>query len=50
MSIRLQSIRIKGFRGFKNIEVDFDNTTVLVGINNSGKTTILKALQLARKQ
>lgn len=47
MSIRLQSIRIKGFRGFKNIEVDFENATVLVGTNNSGKTTILKALQLA---
>lgn len=47
MNIRLQSIRIKGFRGFKNIEVTFENTTVLVGTNNSGKTTILKALQLA---
>ena len=47
MSIRLQSIRIKGFRGFKNIEVDFENATVLVGTNNSGKTSILKALQLA---
>lgn len=47
MSIRLQSVRIKGFRGFKNIEVDFENTTVLVGTNNAGKTTLLKALQLA---
>lgn len=47
MGIRLQSIRIKGFRGFKNIEVDFENTTVLVGTNNAGKTTLLKALQIA---
>lgn len=47
MSIKLQSLRIKGFRGFKNIEIDFENTTVLVGTNNSGKTTLLKALQLA---
>lgn len=47
MSIRLQSVRIKGFRGFNNIEVDFENTTVLVGTNNAGKTTLLKALQLA---
>lgn len=47
MGIRLQSLRIKGFRGFKNIEIDFENTTVVVGTNNSGKTTILKALQLA---
>lgn len=47
MSIRLQSVRIKGFRGFNNIEVDFENTTVLVGTNNAGKTTLLEALQLA---
>ena len=30
MGIRLQSVRVKGFRGFRNIEVDFENTTVLV--------------------
>lgn len=47
MGIRLQSVRVKGFRGFRNIEVDFQNTTVLVGTNNAGKTTLLKALQLA---
>lgn len=47
MRIRLQTARIKGFRGFRNIEVDFENTTVLVGTNNAGKTTLLKALQLA---
>lgn len=47
MRIRLQSVRIKGFRGFRNIEVDFENTTVLVGTNNAGKTSLLKALQLA---
>ncbi|WP_394774986.1 ATP-dependent endonuclease [Flavobacterium sp.] len=46
MGIRLKTIRIKGFRGFKNIEVDFQNTTVLVGTNNAGKTTLLKALQI----
>ena len=47
MRIRLQTVRIKGFRGFRNIEVDFENTTVLVGTNNAGKTTLLKALQLS---
>ena len=25
MAIRLQSLRIKGFRGFRNIEIDFEN-------------------------
>jgi predicted ATP-binding protein involved in virulence len=43
MRIRLQTVRIKGFRGFRNIEVDFENTTVLVGTNNAGKE-ILKHL------
>ena len=47
MGIRLQSIRVKGFRGFRNVEVDFEDTTVLVGTNNAGKTTLLKSLQLA---
>jgi putative ATP-dependent endonuclease of OLD family len=47
MRIRLQTVRIKGFRGFRNIEVDFENTSVLVGTNNAGKTTLLKALQLS---
>ena len=47
MRIRLQTVRIKGFRGFRNIEVDFENTTVLVGTNNAGKTTLLKAVQLS---
>ena len=27
MAIRLQSLRIKGFRGFRNIEIDFENIT-----------------------
>ena len=30
-----------------NLEVDFEPTTVLVGTNNAGKTTLLKSLQLA---
>lgn len=41
MGIRLQSLRIKGFRGFRNIEIDFEKITVLVGTNNSGKTISL---------
>ncbi|RXQ89492.1 DUF2813 domain-containing protein [Ancylomarina salipaludis] len=47
MGILLKQIRIHGFRGLDNIEVDFLPTTVLVGTNNAGKTTLLRALQLA---
>lgn len=47
MGILLKQLRVHGFRGLDNIEIDFEPTTVLVGINNSGKTTLLKSLQLA---
>lgn len=47
MGIQLKQLRVHGFRGLDNLEIDFEPTTVLVGTNNAGKTTILKALQLA---
>jgi len=47
MSILLKQIRVHGFRGLKNVEIDLEPTTVIVGSNNSGKTTLLKAIQLA---
>jgi len=47
MSILLKTVRIAGFRGLKNIEVELEQTSVLTGMNNSGKTSFLKALQLA---
>ncbi len=47
MSILLKAVRITGFRGLENIEVELEQTTILTGINNTGKTSFLKALQLA---
>ena len=47
MSILIKTVRIAGFRGLKNIEVELEKITVLTGMNNSGKTSFLKALQLA---
>lgn len=47
MSILVDSVRISGFRGLKNLEMSFSKITVLLGMNNSGKTSILKALSLA---
>jgi len=46
-SILIKTVRIHGFRGLKNIEVDLEKTTVLTGMNNAGKTSFLKALQLS---
>lgn len=45
--ILIDKIRIDGFRGLRNFNMDLKSTTVLTGMNNVGKTSILKALQLA---
>tara|TARA_B100000929_G_C15503731_1_gene418220 strand:- start:1019 stop:2845 length:1827 start_codon:yes stop_codon:yes gene_type:complete len=47
MAILVDKIRISGFRGIKNIEIDLPRITVLIGLNNAGKTSVVKALQLA---
>lgn len=44
--ILIKTLRIDGFRGLNDFEIDFEPTTVLTGENNVGKTTILKSLQL----
>lgn len=45
--ILIDKIRIDGFRGLRNFNMDLKSTIVLTGMNNVGKTSILKALQLA---
>lgn len=47
MSILIKTIRIAGFRGLENIEVALEQTTILTGMNNTGKTSFLKTLQLS---
>ncbi|HDR2338172.1 TPA: AAA family ATPase, partial [Enterobacter roggenkampii] len=47
MNIQIDTVRISGFRGICNIEVTLPRVTVLLGQNNAGKTSIVKALQLA---
>ena len=47
MSILIDTIRISGFRGIKNLEMSLSRITGLIGTNNSGKTSLLKALHLA---
>ena len=42
----IRSLSIERFKTFKRFEIDFDNTTLLVGANSSGKTTILQAIRL----
>lgn len=47
MSIQIDVVRICGFRGISNIEMTLPRVTVLLGQNNAGKTSVIKALQLA---
>ncbi|EKK1837133.1 ATP-dependent nuclease [Klebsiella variicola] len=47
MSILIKSVRVSGFRGIKEIEVELGRIAVLLGTNNAGKTSFLKSLQLA---
>ena len=47
MNILIDTIRIAGFRGIKNLVVSLPRVTILIGTNNSGKTSLLKAMQLA---
>ena len=44
--MQLKSIRIENFRSIEDLTVNFSNFTALVGANNSGKSTILKAIEI----
>ena len=46
--MRISKIKIKNFRCFKNIELNFGNrATILYGKNGSGKSTVINALHKA---
>ncbi len=45
--IRVDAVRIARFRSLRDIEVQLGDRTLLVGMNNAGKTSFLRALHLA---
>ncbi len=45
--IRITEVRVRNFRSLKSVDVKLDRLTVLVGANNSGKTSFLEALHAA---
>lgn len=47
MSILINKVRISGFRGISNLEISLPRVAVLIGKNNAGKTSVIKAIQLA---
>ena len=44
--MRPHQVTIRNFRALANVTVDLDETTVLIGENNTGKTAFLEALKL----
>ena len=44
--MKLTTVEIRNFRCIKNLTVDLDETTVLIGENNSGKTAFLEAIRI----
>ena len=43
--MRLTNVRIRNYRCIRDISIDLDETTVLIGENNSGKTAFLHAIR-----
>ena len=41
----IDQVEIKNFRGVRDLALELDETTVLIGENNTGKSTILAALE-----
>ena len=44
--MRITEVRIRSFRGIKSLDLQLGPVTVLIGENNSGKTSVLDALKL----
>jgi putative ATP-dependent endonuclease of the OLD family len=48
--MKIASVRIENFRGFKDETINFNDYTCLVGANGSGKSTVLAALNVFFRQ
>ena len=47
--VRIARIHIENFRGIKLADIHFAGTTVLLGDNNTGKSTVFEAIELAMR-
>lgn len=47
--VRIEELRLAGFRAFENARLTLDDLTVLVGRNGAGKSTILDAFEFLRE-
>ena len=45
--MKLKKLKLKNFRSYKNLEIDFDdNINVIIGKNDVGKSTVMEALEI----
>ncbi|MGN7988620.1 AAA family ATPase [Pedobacter sp. 22226] len=44
--MKLHCLKISGFKRLKDVEVKFGDATFLIGQNNCGKSSILKAIEV----
>ena len=44
--MKLAEITIENFRGIRSLHLPLDGLTVLIGENNTGKSTVLEAIRL----
>jgi predicted ATPase len=44
---RLTSVTVRRFKRIEDLTVDLDDVTLLIGANNSGKSSILQAIHFA---
>lgn len=42
----LRAVNVKNFRGLEDVSIELERNTVLIGENNSGKTSLLEAIRL----
>lgn len=42
----INQLIIKGFKSFVDNSINFNQLNVLVGLNSSGKSTVIQALQI----
>jgi predicted ATP-dependent endonuclease of OLD family len=45
--MKIESIKIKNFRCFEDLELHFNQCHALIGVNGSGKTSVLEAINFA---
>lgn len=43
--MKLKKMRVRNFRGIEDLEFEFQNYSLLIGPNNSGKSTVLNAIR-----